>query len=165
MKYAAITLLTFFSLNSIFAQVFNTDLEPQEVIFENTQQVTLLVKEDTYIPNIQGYACPVPAINLERYHVWDRRLNHNIGGFMVKNFALSVVNPNMQFCGQPSATNVFGTDFIKGAKFIMDITTKREIFHNTRNDGKIEKVLVETITSNLNGINLISSAFLSLGLY
>ncbi len=164
MKHTLITLLTLLSLNTVFAQVFNTDSEVKEVLFERTQEVTVEINESTFIPNIQGYACPVPAINLERYHTWNRSLNHNsFGGFMVKVFALRVANPNMQFCNWPSATEVFGSGFVVGAKIALEITTKREIIHNTRNDGQVEKVLVETISSELAGVDLISIARVSLG--
>jgi hypothetical protein len=165
MKITLITLFTLLSLNTAYAQVFDVDSEVVEVLLEGTKEVTLEVNKDTFIPNVQGYACAVPAINLEPYHTRGRALNHNSRrGFMVKTFALVVGNPNMQFCGWSSATEVFGSEFVVGAKITLSITTKREIVHNTRNDGRVQKVLVETISSELNGIELISVARVSLGL-
>ncbi len=137
--------------------------EVVQTLLDETHETTLRVKEDTFIPNIMGYACPVPAINLDRYQAWHRALNHRRGGdFGVKVFALRIKDPNMQFCGWPSATKVFGEDFKVGAEFRISIRTVREIVKFTNHNGEESTLLRETISSSLNDKELFSEARVAL---
>lgn len=159
MKTLFITLFAVLSLNTAFAEREET----VQVIFDRTQEAKLTVAADTFIPNIQGYACPVPAINLERWQVWNRSLNHNgFGGFGVKVFALKIKNPNMQFCHWPTAVEVFGEEFVLGAEFKLTIRTVRELVTFTDHNGDERTVLRETISSSLNDKELISQASVEL---
>ena len=109
-----------------------------------------------------GYACPVPALNLERYSVWNRSLNHSNNAFGVRIFALRIKDPNMRFCAWPNAIEVFGEDFKVGNDIKLSINVKRMIVMVTLHDGTEQKILREVITSKLNGKDLISSASVTL---
>lgn len=138
-------------------------VEVVSTIFERSQSTKLVIEEETFIPNILGYACPVPAINLKKYHVWSMALSHGrFGNFGVKEFALRVKNPNMRFCNWPVATGVFGPDFIVGAEMSLDILVKRDIIKVDNHDGTFTKYLREDISSELNGILLHSRALVEL---
>ena len=159
MKTLFITLIAVLSLNTAFAG----QEETVQIIFDRTQETKLTVTADTFIPNIQGYACPVPAINLDRWHAWNRSLNHSgFGAFGVKVFALKIKNPDMQFCNWPSATEVFGEDFIVGAEFKLTIRTVRELVTFTDHNGDERTNLRETISSSLNDKELIYQASVEL---
>lgn len=165
MKTLLISLITLLTINSAFSMDrgwWQSEGVPQ-VIFDESHDVTLRVEEDTFIPNIMGYACPVPAINLNRWQSWHRELNHRgSGDFGVKTFALRIQNPNMQFCHWPNAQEIFGEDFVVGAEFKMTINTRREIVEVTDHNGKKLTILREIISASLNGKDLFSQAFVSL---
>jgi hypothetical protein len=154
------------SINSVWSQDIPAG-ESGEVVLEtisdSSHETTLTVREDSFIPNIMGYACPVPAINFDKYLIWDRALNHNqFADFGVRIFALKIKDPNMQFCHYPTALEVFGEDFIVGAEFKLTIRTVRQIIKVIRRDGSERKILRETISSELGGIALFSKAQLEL---
>jgi len=165
-KLLLLLLLAQFAVSSVYAQSFpqGESEEVVELVFEELAESNLIIREDTFIPNIMGYACPVPAINLERHTVWNRALNHRgFGDFGVRVFALRIKDPNMRFCSFPKAVEVFGEEFKVGAKFKLEIHIKREILKVTTHDGVIHKVLQETISSELAGKELISRARVLLG--
>lgn len=150
MKILLITLATLISISSSHAafQTLPGKVEKVlEVLYEKTTKATLVIKTDTFIPNIMGHACPVPAINFEKYHADDRKLAHNKISFGVNIFALEIKHPDMRFCDRPTATDIFGPDFKLGNKISFSITTKREILIIGHFDGNFHKLLVKTITS------------------
>ena len=160
MKTLTILVFGLLSLNMTFAQDFGSGNEVVlEVLVDNTHKTTLIVDEATFIPNIMGYACPVPAINLGRHNSWERALRHNrFAGFGVTTFALQIKDPNMRFCEWPNATEVFGEDFKVGAEIKMEIRTLREIVKVTDHSGTERTILRETISSSLNNKELFSQA-------
>lgn len=130
-----------------------------EVLLDTSQSTVLKIEKDTFIPNIMGYACPVPAINLNRHNVWERALRHNkFAGFGVRSFALQIKDPNMRFCDWPIATEVFGENFIVGAEVKLEIRTLRELVKFTDHTGAERVILRETISSSLNNKELFSQA-------
>ncbi len=142
------------------AQSFNfANEEVLEVLLDTSHSTVLKIEKDTFIPNIMGYACPVPAINLNRHNVWERALRHNqFAGFGVKSFALQIKDPNMRFCDWPVSTEVFGEDFIVGAEVKLEIRTLRELIKFTDHAGMERTILRETISSSLNNKELFSQA-------
>jgi len=140
--------------------------EVKEVISQNSRSKTLWIDEDTFIPNVFGYGCPVPAINVKHLTSRDHALNHmELGAdFNEKGLALEIRDPKMRFCTHIWDTEIFGEDFVVGGKIEIELSTKREIIQVTKVDGTVRKVLRETITSELNGYGLISVAELDLGL-
>jgi hypothetical protein len=130
-----------------------------EVLLDKTHTTILRVEKDTFIPNIMGYACPVPAINLSRHNVWNRALRHNqYASFGVKSFALQIKDPNMRFCDWPSAASVFGEEFKAGAEVKLEIRTIRELIKLIDHAGVERTILRETISSSLNNKELFSKA-------
>ena len=161
MKTLFLTLLLVLNIQTAWTQEF---LINETIIFDRSNDTALTIKSDTFIPNIMGYACPVPAINLEKHSVWNRALNHNLPNFGVRTFALKIKDPNMRFCDWPSATEIFGEEFVVGAEIKLSIRVKRSIGIIVQHDGKEIQVLREVITSELNGKKLISTATVNLSL-
>ena len=138
--------------------------EVLEVLFERDFDYSIEIKEDTFIPNIQGYACAVPAINVPRHLFYSTALKHNrYGGFMVKEEALIVANFEMRFCSWPSVEQIFGPDYEVGKKVKINLKLKREIVLVTNDwDGKERKVLKETLSTKLFDAELESVGMVSL---
>ncbi len=164
MKMLLIPILFLLSLN-VFAQFGGfdpEDFEVEKVLFERVTKQRLKILEDTFIPNIQGYACPVPAINLN-YIPWDVRLKHNPAiNFAVTTIGLHIKNPNMQFCNWPDPKEIFGEEFEIGNELELELLVKRErgILDSKWSDSK--EVVVETVSTVLLGRELISVAILDL---
>ena len=164
MKKLLLILTLSLSANSIMAANFGDVEEVIEVISNNTVERTLYVDEDTFIPNVFGYGCPVPAIKIK--YIWKRQqaLNHSRpGGALDEGIALEIGDPRMRFCSHLTAEEIFGEDFKAGAEMKIDMTTKREILLVTSEDGSARKILRETISGELNGLDLVSVAELDLG--
>ena len=150
-----------FSANQSFAQWGTPDVV--ETLTDQTRQVELKVKKETFIPNIQGYACPLPAINIPSYQIWDAKLRHNqTFSFGVVGFGLRINDPNMQFCmGWPSPEQVFGVPMNEGDIINLEVRVVRDIVEFD-NNGTITTYLRETITSELGGHYLMSDSFVAL---
>ena len=133
-----------------------------KTLFEQEREAEMTIVEGTFIPNIQGYACAVPAINLPNHMTWNIALRHNPHGFMVKNIALAVTDPNMQFCAWSDQQTVFGPQFKNGNKIKMNLKIVRELVE-IDNGQTIQQAVRETVSSEVNGRALSSVAMLGLG--
>ena len=133
-------------------------VEVVRVLLDETNTYTLEIEADTFIPNIQGYACPVPAINIPRYFMYNARLRptRNLD-FGVKEEALSIKNPNMRFCrGMPTAQTVFGEAFKIGKNLPLKLRFLREIVEFVDHEGKTQTMLRESVTTHFLGQDLVS---------
>lgn len=152
--------------------IANADPNPPEVIevlHDQTSEVSLEVAENTFIWNIQGYACPWPGIQIPQWQIWGTALRHRMGGgFMVdgKSIALGIVDPNQEFCqGGDDVTpeKVFGISLVPGEKHKLMIRVVRDIVLLSNWDNtKKTKVLRETITTQLGQREIYSEATVSL---
>ncbi len=156
-----ITLMFVFFANQSHAQWGIPDVV--ETISDQTRSVELKVAESTFIPNIQGYACALPAINIPFYQIWDAKLRHNqTYAFGVNGYGLRIQDPNMQFCvGWPSPEQVFGVPMNEGDIINLEVRVVREIVEYKVN-GENTTYLRETITSELGGHTLFSDALVAL---
>lgn len=152
---------TFFFSLPAFAQV--KEPEVLEVLFERDFSVSIELKPEVFIPNIQGYACAWPAIDVPSRRLWDMKLFHEMGGgFGVKGTGLAIKNPDMQHCGWPSPEEVFGSAWVEGAMAQLPVKIKREIVLSEDWNGRKQKMLRETIEASLGKVEVFSEAFVSL---
>lgn len=163
------TLLNLKLVLTAFALSAQADADQHErlvkTIYDRTQETTLQIEADTFIENIRGYACPLPAINFKRWHAYAKALEHNkYGDFRVKNWAMALKDPNERFCNfWPDAEQLFGSGFRVGADFKLSIRVQRVIYLRALDGNQTELILKETISTELNGVDLISEAEVSLG--
>ena len=130
-----------------------------KVLSDFKHKESIEIQKDTFIHNILGYACPVPAINVSPMVFHFAALKHNrFRSFGVKDFALEVEDPNMRFCEWPSAFEIFGEEYFIGETVVVKIRTLLEIVE--RVDGT--QRLRETVSTNFLGERLVSNAEISL---
>jgi hypothetical protein len=132
-----------------------------KTVYDRSTDETLLVERDTYIQNIWGYACPVPAVHLNAWHANDRLLRHNNGfsSDIVRRLALEIKDPNYRFCNTiPDMKKLFGEDFKVGAKLKIRIRVVRQVILATTSHGITEKLLRESISTQIGGTELESVA-------
>ena len=136
----------------------------EQVLVKQTNQRSLKIEADSFIPNIMGYACPVPAINVPKWFVWGLALSHNQGGdFGVKEAALRIDKPDMRFCHFPSSPQeIFGEEYQVGSTVELSVTLTRSIVTFVGWDQKTHRGIHETLTTELFGQKLISQGFVSL---
>ena len=142
-----------------------TPPEVVRVISEQTRDIEVEVTERTFVPNIQGYACAWPAIDIPLWQVdWHVKLKHSIGGgFMVEGLGLAIRNLDMQFCSWPTPKEVFGMDLIVGEKIKLHLKIVRDIVNVHSWDGKTKTLtLRETISSKLGTQEIYSEALVAL---
>ena len=143
-----------------------TPPEVVKVISEQTRDIEFEVTQGTFIPNIQGYACAWPAIDIPLWRVdWYVKLQHSMGGgFMVDGLGLAVKDLDMQFCGWPnSPKDVFGADLIVGEKIKLSLKIVRDIVNVHSWDGKTKTLtLRETVTSKFGNQEIYSEAMVAL---
>lgn len=85
----------------------------------------------------------------------------------MNHIALEIASPNMRFCDNRSAREIFGEDFEVGASFDLLINVKRQLIKIvTMNDfeqsPREKHYLKEVISTELNGEKLISTARIEL---
>lgn len=160
MKNLMIATVLLMATTNIFAQNMPTTIK----ISENTRTITheLLIEDDTFIHNIRGYACPLPAFNLSPNIKYELNLSHIHNGFRVKTAALALSNPNMRFCNFQTAQEVFGDEFKVGNTIDVNIDIKTTVKKIIFLDGKEIIRYTEKLTAELNGEKLHSEASLSL---
>ncbi|NQY99413.1 MAG: hypothetical protein HRT45_01940 [Bdellovibrionales bacterium] len=139
--------------------------EVVQVLHDSSQEIDLEIKESTFIPNILGYACPLPALNLEKWQVWGTRLRHNLNnGFMVTGIGLPIHDPNHRFCtGWPSAEEVFGPEFQVGNTIKVQVRIVRELVEWVDHNDVVQMGLRETVSTMLNLTPLSTSATVWIG--
>lgn len=155
----ALTSLIILLLSGLsMAQSLPGQFDPKPVtviktLLDETHTATLRVNENTFIPNIQGYACAVPAINVDRWIMRNSRIRRSsYADFMVNFAALTIHNPNMQFCsGWVTAQQLFGEEFKIGAQFELEIHTLRQIVETEDWNGNPITKVIETVSTELNG--------------
>ncbi|WP_374073587.1 hypothetical protein [Bdellovibrio bacteriovorus] len=139
------------------------------IISENVVNAELEIEQNTFVWNVNGYACQLPGLRIPK--VWfdfNEQLKHDdLFGTDDQYRAIGLKNPNFKFCiDHADAEKAFGKEFIPGAKLPMKITVKREIRIGERYDsaGKLVKirVLVETTTVEVNNRELESVAEVNL---
>lgn len=137
-----------------------------EVLVSQTTEHEIEIKEDTFLHNIQGYACALPGIQIDKSLFYGASLEHREFyemGVVADNQAL-IVKKNQNECfGFPdNAQEVFGNDFLVGSKHKLKLKLERSLVTVENFEGKHVKVLLETLSSNLLGVEIQSSASVSL---
>lgn len=141
-----------------------------KVLKKSSQNTELYIQDDTFIFNINGYACQWPGLKIPTFQTM-HELNHNkpyvrIGGDDYS-LAIGLKDPNLQFCKNlGSAQSVFGKEFITGSKLPIKITRLLDEREGLRTDRQgnstLTNLIHETITVELNGRIVESSAEINL---
>jgi len=145
MKFLMIFLLM---MTAAFAQ----DESVVRQISKTKHQLFLTIAEDSFEPNILGYACPWPGLRAPfLFDNWTK-LHHG------RTFAKDVLpikksELEHQFCNWPSAMDVFGPEFVIGKE--LEILVTVELLMTQKGS---QKFLKEIITARLFGRNLESIA-------
>lgn len=149
-----ITLVFSILILNAFHVYGETGFANKELVEEVESTHWMRIDEATFIWNIQGYACPVPAINLSRIP-WGVDLRHNkFLSFGVTGMGLTISNPNMQFCGMgDTAESIFGEEYQIG----VEVTLPIKIQKFTYSQGE-KKFLNEYVEAELFGVKISSSA-------
>ena len=126
-----------------------------KTIQDSSSTRIIKIEENTFIPNIAGYACPVPAINVKKFIFYSAGLKHNrFRNFGVNEYALEVKDPDMRFCNLPTPVEVFGEEFVVGKIIEVQVRTLLEIIE-LHSGGQILK---ETVSTDFLGEELESIA-------
>jgi len=166
MKTLKHSLLLLTGLLSLSAEArFDFDLEivsVESVLLDTKKETVLEIEEDTFIRNIQGYACPVPAIQVHRFQFGEAELNHNgfvDFGVLAHKEAFIVKQEGGAFCsGNSNALAIFGEAYVVGSTHKMTVSTVRSIVIAKDHEGVHKKMLLEVISSELLGVKLNSTA-------
>lgn len=124
-------------------------------IHKTEHTVYLEIKEDSFEPNILGYACAWPGLRAPYVFEYWAKLKH--GGFMGEVLALKRGDLDMQFCARPRAVDVFGPDFYVGQQIQFPVTVELLVIKKGN-----ETFLKEIISSHLFGRDLESTAYVNL---
>lgn len=144
---------------SAHALADTTAVRSEKVLQDKTYVTQLLIHDTTFIPNIMGYACPLPAVNIEPENVLPALNHRRIFDFGVTFFALRFKDPNMRFCEPfPNAQKIFGDDFKVGATLPLHVHKVLKVVEESSG----ESFMIETIEATLNGVKLDSSVIVSL---
>lgn len=127
-----------------------------KVMRKTTHTLHLTIEEDSFEPNILGYACPWPGLRAPFVFEYWAKLKHG-GGFGKDVMAIKESDLDHQFCHWPSAEDVFGKEFVVGKELKMSVVVELVLVKI----GK-DKLLKEIISSHLFGRNLESVAYLNL---
>ena len=126
-------------------------------IYKTEHIFSLVIKADSFEPNIMGYGCSWPGLRAPYIFKYWANLKH--GNIMSKGeLPLKEGELNHQFCDLPTATDVFGPEFNIGKKIQLLVTVELLVIKIG-----LETFLKEIITSHLFGRNLESIAYVNLG--
>lgn len=125
---------------------------------ESTRTYSFEVERDSYVFNVNGYACQWPGLKIADWML-EVSLNHDRKfGSDENHLAIGIKNPNHQYCSAfAGATDVFGKGFKEGAQLPMTVKNRldqveREIIDETQQIK--QKLIRETINININGQEL-----------
>ncbi len=142
-----------------------------KVLKQSSERPTLTIEADTFVWNINGYACQWPGLKVPKWLAQDE-LNHNKfyrEGSDESHIAIGIKGPNMQFCQEfGNAEAVFGKELVTGAKLPIKINRILDSRKGERMgpDGSLimVRLIHETITIKINGRTIESTAEINLGL-
>lgn len=158
------------ALSSFSAQArFNFDLEiisTEAVLLDTQQETEIEITDETFIQNIQGYACAVPAIQIYDYQFGSAELKHARifeFGVSANHEALIIKQAGGAFCsGFNGAVAIFGEGYLIGSRHKITVRTLRSIIIAKDWDGSHRRMLLEVVSSELLGVKLESTASLLL---
>ncbi len=141
-----------------------------KVLKHSSERSTLFVEENTFVFNLNGYACQWPGLRVLNM-VAQQELNHNKHNRMGSDesyLAIGIKDPNMHFCHHiGDAETVFGKELVAGAELPIKITRVLDSRQGKRMgpDGNLTMVRLihETITIKINGRTIESTAEINLG--
>ena len=142
-------------------------LSVDRVLAKTESADKLTLKKDTFIWNIQGYACQVPAIQVPRQVFYESKLKQAEPyeyGVRPGNEAFVIKQKGMGFCSANVEQSIFGPEFVTGQTKEIQVTTERALVTYEDNEGKARKALREIVSTNLLGVELESTAYVLLDL-
>ncbi len=141
---------------------FAQDVRVIQILKKTQTSLPITLEEDSFEPNILGYACPWPGLRVPLVFDLYAKLNH--GRYFSKN-VLAIKEGELQrrFCGRPTPLDVFGEEFIIGKEVQLPLTVELALVE-VEWDGKKETVLRETISTILFGKEIESIANVELNI-
>ncbi len=163
LKYSLFLLLGMLSFSA--EARFDFDLEiisVESVLLDSKRETVLEIEEDTFIRNIQGYACAVPAIQVLNFQFGQAELNHNGSvdfGVKAHHEAFIVKQEGGAFCSAlGDANDIFGENYVVGSNHRITVSTVRSIVIAKDWEGVPKKMLLEVVSTELLGVKLVSTA-------
>lgn len=152
-------------LNSAWAQSWEDERVVSVVQVLSTEEITLdhVVSEDTFVPNLNGYACPWPGIKEEFVFKFLTGLRHGRHDFDRDSLRVKFNMPN-EFCAGdwPTGEEVFGPEYVAGAVFKLTYKITRDVVNFKDFDDSIVPYLREVVSTTLLGRELRSVAHVKL---
>jgi hypothetical protein len=135
-----------------------------KTLHSSENKVFITIEENTFERNVQGYACSWPGLRVPFVFYYLTKLKHFSDRTIFGENVLPIAFEDLQnrFCGGVVAQDVFGPEFVIGAKVTIVVQVKREIVEMKNHEGVLGTYLRESINSNLMGQKLESTAFVSL---
>jgi len=145
---------TFVSASEKLDDILKEEQQKSRVIYSQRVQASMQIEADTFIPNIMGYACQMPAINFPlssssglgfvNYYLKLSHGSYYDYGVKPGHIGLRIHNPNYRFCaGFRGVKEIFGDQYEVGKKILMDVLILRKLVE-VSSDG-VKKILVESI--------------------
>ncbi|OFZ31538.1 MAG: hypothetical protein A2622_02855 [Bdellovibrionales bacterium RIFCSPHIGHO2_01_FULL_40_29] len=152
------TLMLLITMVLVMTQAAQADII-EKVISKQIYNTVMVINEDTYVFNVNGYACQWPGLRIARHQV-NAQLNHlDKFGSDANYLAMGIQNPDHQFC-HTTREKAFGKELVPNAELPIKVTRVLDIRRHDNGDTYLQ----ESITVEINDRTVESIAQVPLSL-